>query len=396
MIGWRKMRIVFTANHYIPKNKAMQGFTAYLLRTATAMIDSGNEVIIVACGEHTRHFWEGKIEVYIEEVHAQPVQYKAYGYLKNYVLMSRVINRRLKVLNRQRKIDIIQFTSLCGLSLCYFGKIPSVMRLSSYAKIAYQTHQTLSVSEERMISFLERRASRRCNAVFAPCENTARAFSKDIKRNVFVIETPFFNDVSEYDDSLYMQNLREKKYVLFFGRLYVEKGILLIADILYRFLNRNEDYYIVFCGETTLINGTDARKILKQSARELAERVIFFNALPHDSLYYLIIKSEFVILPSLMENLSNACIEAMYFGKIVVGTDGASFEQLITDRENGLLCGMNDSQSLLEKMQEAVLMGEEQKERMGLLARRRIEKLRPEVAVKKLLGFYRSVIYQRN
>lgn len=386
------MRIIFVANHYVHKNKAMQGFMSYLTRTTTVLSELGNEVIIVACGEHTRHFFEGNVEIYIEEFYNKNYHYKPLEILRNYILMSKVVNKRIKILCSRRNVDIIQFTSLSGLSLCYFGKIPAVMRLSSYAKIAYQTHQTLSEREERMISLLERAASKHCNAVFAPCENTARIFSKDIGRNVSVIESPFYNDVSKYNEGVYIHNLKGKKYVLFFGKLYAEKGILVIADMLYSFLQQNKEYYLVFCGDSESIKGINARKILMQSAKELSDRVIFFNSLPHDSLYYVIIKAEFVILPSLMENLSNACIEAMSFGKVVVGTDGASFEQLIVDGKNGLLCKPNDPQGLLKKMNEAVIMSNEQKEQMGALAKKRIHKLQPNIAVGKLLKYYQHVV----
>ena len=114
--------------------------------------------------------------------------------------------------------------------------------------------------------------------------------------------------------------------------------------------------------------------------------------MPHTQLYPVIKNSEFVILPSLMENLSNACIEAMYFKKVVIGTDGASFEQLITHGKNGLLCRIGDSQDLLDKMQMAVSMSEDQKRQMGKKARLRIDKLRPEYVVKQLVQLYEYVI----
>lgn len=386
------MKIVFVANHYVSKKRAMQGFMAYLTRTASALKQFGNEVVIVACGMYSRHFWEDGIEVYIEEFHKKTFHNKAYEIMKNYLLMSRTVNKRINILCRREKIDMIQFTSLSGLSLCYFGKVPAVMRLSSYAKIAYETHQTLNAGEERMVSFLERMASKRCIAVFAPCKNTAVAFSKDIKRNVSVIESPFYNDTLQYDDSIYAKDLQGKKYVLFFGQLYAEKGILVIADILDRFLKQHKDFYLVFCGATTPINGVDARKLLKRHAKEFADRVIFYDPLPHSSLYYLIIKADFIILPSLMENLSNACIESMYFGKVVLGTDGASFEQLIVGGKNGLLCKPNNSLSLLTKMNEAAAMSSIQKQNMGELAQKRIERLYPQIAVRKLLDYYKRII----
>ena len=93
-----------------------------------------------------------------------------------------------------------------------------------------------------------------------------------------------------------------------------------------------------------------------------------------------------------MENLSNACIEAMYFERVVVGTNGASFEQLITHGKNGLLCQIGDAQDLLEKMQMAVSMSASRKQEMGKLARKRIDKLNPEYVVRKLVRLYEYVI----
>ena len=81
------MKIVFVANHYVSKKRAMQGFMAYLTRTASALKQFGNEVVIVACGMYSRRFWEDGIEVYIEEFHKKTFHNKAYEIMKNYLLM---------------------------------------------------------------------------------------------------------------------------------------------------------------------------------------------------------------------------------------------------------------------------------------------------------------------
>ena len=44
------------------------------------------------------------------------------------------LNKKLKELIRTEHADIIQFTSLNAVSLLYTGKVPAVMRLSSYTK----------------------------------------------------------------------------------------------------------------------------------------------------------------------------------------------------------------------------------------------------------------------
>ena len=122
------------------------------------------------------------------------------------------------------------------------------------------------------------------------------------------------------------------------------------------------------------------------------DRIIISNALAHKQLYPVINAADFVVLPSFMENLSNACIEAMYFERVVIGTDGASFEQLIKHGENGLLCQIGNSQDLLEKMQMVVAMGEKEKMEMGKKAKKRIDRLQPEYVVRKLVSLYEYVI----
>lgn len=112
-------------------------------------------------------------------------------------------------------------------------------------------------------------------------------------------------------------------------------------------------------------------------------------------LYPIVKHADFVICPSLIENLSNTCMEAMYFERVVIGTDGASYEQLIDDGESGLLCIPGDSTSLLNKMNEAAAMSEEQKLEMGKRAKERIDKLKPEIMIKKLVRLYQYIIDQQ-
>lgn len=390
------MRIILTANEFVEYGKPKTGFPNYLYRVACALQESGNEVIIVTCGKRAAHRYMDGIEIWEVVMHYYNSAYKEINVIVNNIRASRRINQKIREIAEEKQIDIIQFTSLFALSLLHSGKVPSVMRLSSYAKKAYPTFETLSANTVKVMSFFEVMAGKRCNAVFAPSEVTARAYEKDFHKKVHVIESPFINDVKRYDDRVIQQQLKDKKYILFFGNLYYEKGILTIAAIIERFLSDNPEYFWVFAGRSLDIKGTSAAKILSDAAGAHRDRTIFLGELPHEQLYPVIRHSEFVVLPSIMENLSNACIEAMYFSKIVVGTDGASFEQLIQHNKNGLLCKIGNADDLLEKMQIAVEMAEEKKRQMEKKAHERIEKLRPEIVVKQLLRFYKQVIEKAN
>lgn len=386
------MKILFTANEFVEYGKPRTGFPNYLYRVARALQEIGNEVIIVTCGKRNAHRYIEGIEVWEVVMHYYNSACKEINVIVNNIRASRLINQKIREILKEKKIDVIQFTSLFSLSLMYCGKIPSVMRLSSYAKKAYPTFETLSKNTVKIMSFFEVVAGKRCNAVFAPSEVTARAYEKDFHKKVHVIESPFINDVKRFDDRIVQQQLTNKKYVLFFGNLYYEKGILTIAEIIERFLRNNPEYFWVFAGRSLDINGKSAARILSEAAGEYKHKVIFLGELPHEQLYPVIQNADFVVLPSIMENLSNACIEAMYFSKIVIGTNGASFEQLIQDNVNGLLCRIGDSADLLDKMQRAVDLSDEEKRKMEKRAHKRIERLSPEIVVKQLLRFYEQVI----
>lgn len=385
------MVILLVSPCYEYKGGATQsGINTYMRRITGALKDFGHTPMILTSGSKDMHYMENGIEIFC--VHPAYSHCKT-DYLKvfsNIFYSSLDINRKILELIHTRKIDIIQFSSIQSWSLLYFGRVPAVMRLSNYDKLYDTDYPNKTIAYGR--AFLQCLAAKRCIAVFAPSNIHAKAFGKDIHRRVSVIESPFYNECREYDASVYHNRLGGKKYVLFFGRLTVTKGILVIAKILEQFLRLNPEYSFVCCGIEQKGYKENLARVLKRGAGKYQERFIYMKALPHISLYPIVEHADFVIFPSLSENFSNACMEAMHFERVVIGTAGASFEQLIDDGKSGLLCIPGDSESLLDKMNQAAAMNEEQKAEMGKRAKERIDKLAPEFTVKKLIRFYYYIL----
>lgn len=93
-----------------------------------------------------------------------------------------------------------------------------------------------------------------------------------------------------------------------------------------------------------------------------------------------------------MENFSNACVEAMYFGKVVVGTDGTSYEQLIQDGESGFLAKPGSAVSLYHAINRALAITEDTRNSIEERAKERIDRLKPEITVKELLNYYEKLL----
>jgi glycosyltransferase involved in cell wall biosynthesis len=118
--------------------------------------------------------------------------------------------------------------------------------------------------------------------------------------------------------------------------------------------------------------------------------VLYFDRMPHASLYPIIEHAEAVVLPSRIDNFPNTCLEAMSLGKIVVGTRGASFDQLIDDGESGFLCEIDDRKSLLAAIERA--LATDDADAIGARARARIEELRPDLAGARLVEAYEELL----
>jgi glycosyltransferase involved in cell wall biosynthesis len=83
----------------------------------------------------------------------------------------------------------------------------------------------------------------------------------------------------------------------------------------------------------------------------------------------------------------------MGLGKIVIGTKGASFEELITDGVDGFLVPPNDPAALADKLIAA--WEDPGLNEMSVAAKHRMRDFSPEQTVTSLLAYYAEVLNGR-
>ena len=94
-----------------------------------------------------------------------------------------------------------------------------------------------------------------------------------------------------------------------------------------------------------------------------------------------------------MDNLPNSCLESMAHGRVVLGTYGTSFDQLIDSGVSGLLCNPDDPKSLLKIANEVIQMTDERRHDIGMKALDRIKRMNPSVSISQsYVSFYRDII----
>ena len=380
------MHVLFATTDFVENSGPTTGLPKYLLRTSLKLVEWGNEVTIVTCSNRTVKYELYGINVY--RVRGFNIQMSGDAYRNEVGVCLRnahIIHQTIAQIIQKVKIDIIQYASLSGIAYYHDFNIPSIVRLSSYAKMWPLIDQEEIVKAR---TEMEIAAAKKCDAIIGPSNVVAIKFAEDIGRRVDVIETPFVMEHITEDYTLYNCLLKDIKYLLFFGYIIEYKGVGVLAECVNNILSRYPYLYLVVIGDgdKRLINEVEI------NAGEFANRVIYHQAIGFGELVPIIKNAYAVLLPSLMENFSNACVEAMALKKIVIGTNGVSFEQLISDGENGFLCEPGNSQSLLDAIYRLMNLKKSEKSIMEEKAFMRTTKLVPETVTAQLVEYYENVI----
>lgn len=308
----------------------------------------------------------------------------------------------IRKINRKEKIDVIHYCNLNALALFAGKSIPYVIRISHWMHVFREaclpeTHIQYADAKLSVSDRLLNCALRKSQYVIAPSNWAADIGKQKFGIKITVIESPFVLNKSSWDDSLYDSLIGEKRYIIHYGSLKYFKGTHVVGQLANELLRIYPDVYLLLAGNNEDLLDKDGEKIkaaeyVKKGAGEFADRVIYAGRLVREQLYPLIENAELCLLPYRMDNLSNACIEAMAMGKIVIGTDGATFEQLIEDRVSGFLCERDNPASYMQAIREAMAMSDEEKETMIAKAKERIKLLSPDVIYKKYYDYYQKVI----
>ncbi len=394
------MRIVYITPEFPTRDYFSGGLANYLLRTGMALHEQGHEIHMVVKSRH-------KEQRALKGIHLH--------YLPPIRMISGVLPRRWKKylkmtidnleyawsayryllrLFRTLRYDIVQFSNYmsCGLfSTILPFPVPVVTRISSF-RPAWNTLSGVPRSKDLTLTeWLEKVQLEKSKNLFCP-STTIRDLTEKTYRTgaIDIIRTPFFSEVEETDASLHARLLHGKPYVLFIGRLQLHKGIRILIDSLPAFLNAKRGAHVVLAGIDRVVPGLGIT--MEQYAGTLEGvdmvRLLFLGQVPHARLYPIIQGARLVVLPSLIDNLPNTLLEAMAFSRPVIGTIGASFDEVITDNVNGFLVPAGNSVALAKKMIE--VWDHPDLESIGQKARQDISEFYPDRIIPQLMSYYKN------
>lgn len=147
--------------------------------------------------------------------------------------------------------------------------------------------------------------------------------------------------------------------LLFVGRLERRKGVDVLLEAVPRLLEEFPNLHVTLAGQDTA--NTDMPTTYRESFEaamagrpQLSRRVTFTGFLADDELYRRYAACDVFCAPSRYESFGLVLLEAMMFGKPVVGCAAGGMPEVVEEGGNGLLAVPGDAESLAECLRKLI------------------------------------------
>jgi glycosyltransferase involved in cell wall biosynthesis len=135
-------------------------------------------------------------------------------------------------------------------------------------------------------------------------------------------------------DNTILEGLRDKRIVLYAGRLLALKGVDILIEAIPKILSKvgRDDLLFVFAGP-----GDRAKYEHRVRQMKIEQYCLFTGPLRREDVIYLMNMAEAVVLPSFIENAPYVILESMACGTPVVASNVGGVPEIVEDKYNGLL-----------------------------------------------------------
>lgn len=256
------------------------------------------------------------------------------------------LSQALEQRHEQRPFDIVQSadTRATGLFVRKCRGRRHLVRCSWARTLCAGLNGHPQTSQERYLCALERRCIRTADAAYAPSEFVAGHYRERYGLDVQVLRPPVNIEVAPAEKLPWTLPTR---FFLHFGQLIKLKGTAVLSDALREVWKREPGFTMVWAGEVYDPSTIDA---WSQSWGDKRSQVVLLGVIEKPLLYAVLQRAEAAVLPSLLDNLPNTVIESQLFGIPVIGTRGASIDELVEDGVNGELVAAGDVRALAEAL----------------------------------------------
>ena len=297
----------------------------------------------------------------------------------------------LRNLQKKEKIDIVQYPNYYapGIIAIPLLKIKHTTRVSS-DRSTWNSFSKMTL--DYIISdLMEKLQFKFSQNIFSPTRKLKTILQKRLSdKNIKIIPTLVSFDNLVEDSSFHNAELSDKKYILYFGRLEIRKGLKLLIDSLPLFFNQTNGH-AVFIGRDIGSEDIKSFELYAQAkCVQFKERLHFYDPLDHPELIPVIRNSQFVVLPSIIDNMPNTLLESIYLGKPAIIQYNSGNEEIIDNGYNGLI--VNNSVSDLANAMINLYNDNDALKIMSKNAKISSEKFSANSIYGKTIQYYKSLV----
>ncbi len=390
------LKLAFITAYY-REDENCTGLASYYYNLATALADAGHQVFVITVkgiaggtgDSNNLRCIAVKQNLYSQSTVTAPSMKSVLG-LAARMTFSFAAMRRVIKLDRKFALDLIIAPELFAQGLCtaLWLKSKLVTRIHTPSEVVdFYNQRYPSRWLGRLNGFPERLQVRLSRGIYAASPRLASEVARHWRMapdNIRIIPNGIHCEWVRRSAGNYKRSI-PCRYMLYFGRLERRKGVSILATALAAVFAGDPDICMVFVGRDCGWK----EKIMAENSRYSA-RIKFYDTLSKEHLFEIVLHSTLVILPSLFENFANTGLEAMALGKVVIGTTGTSFEDLITDGENGFLVPPGDAASLSAKILEC--LRRDDLDRIGENAYQHILQYDMSEVVKQHVNYFREIL----
>lgn len=380
------MNIALVTPYFPDQHTIDSGIANHYQLLAQNLASSGNNVIVM----HVRGLYENERESFSKHASSQnitvltfkvKVPATVYRLFKNrWAVIDLIIKLRcmfvtaqaLKKIIKQYEIDVIETSSY--FSLCYFSlykkiKVPVTVRVSTTFSQMMKEHYPFKSRGMDLIAAMEiafiKKSRYLITHAYSHAEELERLYN--INTNRFTIIPHGVNLPGSHVEN-YKGGSTIK--VLYTGRLEYRKGTDVLLAAIPLVLQKNPNVVFELVGNDP---GNQYKTWFTQDNEDLpSHKVVFSGRVPDNALADAYGGCDIFVAPSRYESFGIIFIEAMSYGKPVIGCKVGGVPDIITDKYNGLLADAGDAPSLADKIL-FLAADEVLRRQMGLNARKTVE-----------------------
>lgn len=255
--------------------------------------------------------------------------------------LARAFHRR----ERERPFHVLQ-SSDYGLAGLFIRRHPSrlhLVRCSWAADLFIEADGNLHKLDSRLYAWLDRYCVGKADIAYAPSDFVARHYREAHGFAVEVVRPPF---LLETEIAARLPWALSPRYFMYFGAICRRKGTDVLAEALPLVWRQEPGFAMVWAGDAW----PGALERYRPLWGHQAAQVHWLGYLPKPQVYALLQRAEAVVIPSLVDNLPNTLIESLFLNVPVIGSLGASIDEMVEPGITGELVPIGQPAALAEAL----------------------------------------------